>query len=144
MVTHDTIELLKECDSGVKMGLRTIEELKDRVDDENLKTILSNSRQIHAEIETEIGGLLREYGLEEQEPPMMATSMSWLKTNMKMSMNASDSTASDLITDGCNMGIKSLQKYLNTYERADEKAKSIAKKIIATEEKLQEDMRQYL
>ena len=74
----------------------------------------------------------------------MAKSMSWIKTNMKLVMNESDETIADLITDGCNMGIKSLNKYLNQYKAADEKTKDIAKRLINLEEKLAIDIRCYL
>ncbi len=144
MITHDTIELLKECDAGIKMGIHAIDDVKDRIEDPKLKDILKNSRKEHVEIEMEIGTMLREHGEPEKEPSMMASGMSWLKTNMKMSMNASDNTASDLITDGCNMGVKSLQKYINKYEKADEKAKNMANRIIQIEEKLSEDLKGYL
>jgi len=70
--------------------------------------------------------------------------MSWLKTNVMMSMDESDATVADLITDGCNMGVKSLNKYLNQYKAADEKAKDITKKLINMEEKLAVDLREYL
>ena len=58
----------------------------------------------------------------------MAKGMSWIKTNVKLSVNESDNAVADLITDGCNMGIKTLNKYLNQYEAADEKSKNLAKK----------------
>ena len=59
-------------------------------------------------------------------------------------MNYSDSTIADLMTDGCNMGVKSLNKYLNQYEAADEVSKDIAKRLINLEEKLAVDIRQFL
>ena len=74
----------------------------------------------------------------------MAKSMSWLKTNVKLSIDGSDETVADLITDGCNMGVKSLNRYLNEYEAADQTAKEITKKLIRMEEKLAIDIRQYL
>ena len=70
--------------------------------------------------------------------------MSWLKTNMKLAMDDSDKTVACLMTDGCNMGVKSLNKYLNEFKAADEKSKDIAKKLINLEQKLSEDIRQYL
>lgn len=45
------------------------------------------------------------------------------KTNVKLVMNESDQTIADLMTDGCNMGVKSLNKYLNQYKAANEKVK---------------------
>lgn len=70
----------------------------------------------------------------------MAKGMSWMKTNVKLVMNESDKTIADLMTDGCNMGVK----YLNQYEAADEKTKDIAKRLIHLEEKLALDIRRYL
>ena len=49
-----------------------------------------------------------------------------------------------LFRSGCNMGIKTLNRYLNQYEAADEKSKDIAKRLIKLEEKLVEEIRQFL
>ena len=48
------------------------------------------------------------------------------------------------MTDGCNMGVKSLNRYLNQYEAADEVSKDIAKRLINTEQQLTLEIRQYL
>ena len=74
----------------------------------------------------------------------MAKGMSWMKTNVKLVMNESDHTIADLMTDGCNMGVKSLHKYLNQYRAADEKSKDITKRLINIEEKLTLDIREFL
>ena len=60
------------------------------------------------------------------------------------SVNDSDNTIADLITDGCNMGVKSLSRYLNQYQAADEETKDIAKKLIKQEEELSIHMRPFL
>ena len=74
----------------------------------------------------------------------MAKGMSWLKTNVKLGLSDSDSTVADLMTDGCNMGVKSLNRYLNQYKAADEVSKDITKRLINLEEQLTIDMRGYL
>ena len=61
-----------------------------------------------------------------------------------MEMNDSDQTVADLMTDGCNMGVKSLNRYLNQYEAADETSKDIAKRLIRLEEQLAVDIRKFL
>ena len=63
---------------------------------------------------------------------------------MKLSMEDTDATIADLMTDGCNMGVKSLNRYLNQYKAADEVSKDMAKRLINLEEKLAVDIRQYL
>ena len=59
-------------------------------------------------------------------------------------MKPSDQTIADLMTDGCNMGVKSLHKYLNEYKAADDESKAIAKKLVNLEQELAVDIRSYL
>ena len=66
-----------------------------------------------------------------------------MKTNVKLAAEPTDNTVAELMTDGCNMGIKSLSRYLNQYEAADEKSKNIAKKLVQLEADLVSDMRGY-
>lgn len=144
MVEQDTIKLLRECDAGVKMGVSSIDDVLGYVHDEKLKKTLNESRSDHEKLRSELQGLLRDYHDEGKEPNPMAKGMSWVKTNAMLLMNESDATIADLMTDGCNMGVKSLNRYLNQYEAADEKTKNIAKSLIHLEEDLATSLRQYL
>ena len=143
-MANDTIELLKECNSGIKMGVVTIDEVIDKVSDDNFKALLSDSKKEHQKLGSETHELLNQYDEAGKEPNPMAKGMSWFKTNIMTSINDDDNTVADLVTDGCNMGVKSLNKYLNKYESADENAKDIAKRLINIEERLTCDIRQYL
>ncbi|MDD6084276.1 MAG: hypothetical protein PUB89_15820 [Oscillospiraceae bacterium] len=144
MIEHDTIRLLRECDAGIKMGISSIEEVIEYTGDKNLRERLQRSVSEHEEIKKDLQNLLDIYHDEGKEPNVMAKGMSWIKTNVKLAINESDNVIADLITDGCDMGVKSLSKYLNQYEGADEKSKDLAKKLIKVEEKLGNDMREYL
>lgn len=144
MVNNDTIELLKECNAGVKMGVSSIDDVLPSVKNTVLKQKLVVCKDEHEKLGNETRNLLNQYDDSGKEPNAFAKSMSWMKTNMKLSMDESDETISDLITDGCNMGVKSLNKYLNEYKAADEKAKDITKRLINLEEQLAVDIRQYL
>ncbi len=144
MIEQDTIRLLRECDAGVKMGVSSIDDVLDYVHSEKLQKLLQKCRNEHEELNTEIQQLLGKYEDEGKDPNPIAKSMSWMKTNMKLVMNESDGTISDLMTDGCNMGVKSLNKYLNQYKAADEVSKDIAKRLINLEEKLAVDIREFL
>lgn len=144
MVEQDTIKLLRECDAGVKMGITSIDDVLDDVKDERFKKLLSDCKEENEKLDAEIHDILTEYEDDGKEPAIMAKSMSWIKTNVMMAMDASDQTIADLMTDGCNMGVKSLNKYLNKYKAADEESKDITKRLINIEEKLLVDIRQYL
>lgn len=144
MVEQDTIRLLRECDAGVKMGTASIDEVIEYVDSDALRKYLSNCKIEHEKLNVEIQELLNKYQDEGKDPSPVAKGMSWMKTNMMLKMKESDNTIADLITDGCNMGVKSLNRYLNQYEAADEVSKDIAKRLINLEEELVIDIRPFL
>ncbi len=144
MENQDTIYLLKECDAGSKMAVASIDDVMDKIHDTTMKAIMEKSKRHHEKLGNTIHALLNEYGAEDKEPNPMAKSMSWLKTNMKISMDDSDHTIADLMTDGCNMGIKSLYKYRNQYPAANDKVAGLCVDLIEIEESLRRDLRDYL
>lgn len=144
MIEQDTIKLLRECDAGIKMGVDSINDVLDYVHDRDLKQFLTNSMRDHNELDDELQELLDKYGDEGKAPNPVAKSMSWMKTAVKLKWDESDATIADLMTDGCNMGVKSLSRYLNQYAAADEVSKDICKRLIKLEEKLSIQMRDYL
>ena len=144
MIEQDTIKLLRECDAGVKMGIHSINEVLDGVQSEDFKNCLIQCRNEHEALSTEIQEQLDRFQDEGKNPNPVAKSMSWMKTNMKLAFKESDQKIADLMTDGCNMGVKSLSQYLNQYKAADEVSKDIAKRLISLEEKLAIDIRKFL
>ena len=144
MIENDTIKLLRECDAGVKMGVASIDDVWSHVRSDKLKKCLNQCKDEHEKLATEINSLLDKYHDDGKSPNPMAKGMSWLKTNMKLGMDDSDGTVADLMTDGCNMGVKSLNRYLNQYKAADEVSKDITKRLINLEEQLAVDIRGFL
>lgn len=144
MTSEDTIKLLRECNSGVQMGVYSMEEILDDVKQSDFKDILKKSIAAHKKLGDRTHKLLTEAGEETKEPNPIVKGMSWMKTNAKMMMDGSDNVCADLITDGCNMGIKSLYRYLNEYKNASEDSKKLTEDIIQEEESLRQDLRKYL
>ena len=144
MSENDTVKLLRECDAGVEMGISSIDDVIPFVKSYAFKQLFPVCKEEKEKLERDIRVLLRSKSDEGKDPSTMAKGMSWFKTNMKLAIDQSDSTVADLMTDGCNMGVKSLNKYLNEYKDADEIAKDIAKRLINLEERLAVDIRGYL
>lgn len=144
MIEKDTIKLLRECDSGVKMGVTSINDVLSYVKSDDLEKRLIQCRDEHEKLGNEMQQLLNRYHDEGKNPNPIVKSMGWIKTNVKLVMNDSDHVVADLITDGCNMGVKSLSKYLNQYKAADEVSKDITKRLIHLEASLATDLRAYL
>ena len=144
MIESDTIKLLRECDAGIKMGVKSIDDVLDRVYSKTFKELLMRCKDEHKKLDRELQELLDSYGDEGKNPSIIAEGMSKMKTGIMLTMKDTDETIADLMTDGCNMGVKSLSKYLNKYAAADEKSKDICKRLIKLEEKLAIDIRLFL
>lgn len=144
MIEHDTIELLRECDAGIQMGIGAIDGVKEHASDEAFKATLDRYQREYALLQNEIQGVLHEYHDEGKDPNPLAKAMAWLKTNIEMAVKESDETIADLITEGCNMGIKSLSKYLNRYGAADERAQDFARRLVELQDRQLKELRPYL
>lgn len=140
----ETCELLKECTSGIKMAIDAIDEVLPNVKSPALKNKLITSKKEHKKLEEETENLLKQYREKGKEPGMMAKSMAWMKTNLQMSVNPGDDTIANLMSTGCDMGVRTLHKALNDNSEASEGAKALVKKVIKAEEALGKEMEEYL
>ena len=110
MIEQDTIKLLRECAAGIKMGVASIDDVLPHVQNKKLFQILVECKRRHEALKEELQERLDRFGDEGKNPNPIAKSMSWMKTNLKMNLEESDATIADLMTDGCNMGVKSLSR----------------------------------
>ena len=143
MVHQDTIRLLRECDAGAAMGVRALSEVLPHAGD-SLRALLNNHKAEHEQIVRDIRTALDRFGDDGKSPNPVAQKMAQIKIDATMTLRETDAAIASLMTDGANMGIKSLSKYLNQYAAADENAKSVCKHLIAAEENLERGMRAYL
>lgn len=144
MIEQDTVKLLRECDAGARMGVSSIDDVAGHAKSEDLSRLLRDSKEEHEKISGEIQSHLDRFHDEGKSPSPIGEKMAGWMTGVKLAMNETDHTIADLMTDGCNMGVKSLSRYLNQYAAADEASKDIAKRLIGLEEQLAKDMRQFL
>ena len=142
--TKDTVALLKECDAGSKMAVKSIRQVLDDTSSEELNALLSQSVQDHEALGNKLHEMLNELGEQAEEPPMMGKVGSWMMTGFKMMVDNSDHQIASLIIDGCNMGIKSLVEYRNQYKDASGKAVELCEKLIGIEEELSDKLRKFL
>ncbi len=99
-------------------------QVADKISDDQFRSVLEKSRNTHENLKDKIQSLLQKYGQGKRRAESLLSGMSYLSTNLKIALDAEDTTIADLLTDGCDMGIKSLRKYLNEYERAGDEIKA--------------------
>ncbi len=140
----DTTNLLKECNAGIKMAVKSLSEVEPKISDPHMLEEIKKSREAHEKLGNKTHEMLNRYGVEDKEPNPVAEMMSWMKINIGVLMNSTDAEISKLMTEGCSMGIQSINKYLNQYENADTDVKNLVDDIVKEEDNLIKKLRQYL
>ena len=143
-MNSDTINLLMECNAGIKMGESAIKQLLPHAKDKELRHALEVTKNTHAALGDETHAMLQSGGHTPKSGHPIAKAMSSMKICATLMVKESDKSIAGLMTDGCDMGIKSLSGYLNKYKNASDEAKTIAKRLIASEEFLEGKLRSYL
>ena len=143
-VSKDTIELLKECDAGCKMAIDSMEQISRYVTNDQLQTIIQKYNNDHIKMEEDIRRTLNTYGEEGQQPSPVAKASSWIQSEVKLMLKGDTKQAASLLTDGCNMGVKTLCEYKNSYKAADEKSVSMCEKLCDIETRMAKDLQGFL
>ncbi len=143
MPNNDTIKLLN-VNAGIKMGVQGINEVIDETENKQLLDVLNKYLQDHKKLGDKTDEYLNRFHDSDKEPNPIATAMSWVKINFKMLQGNKDEQIADVMTDGCNMGIKSIARYLNKYPTALPEIKELVADIIELEENFALDLRRFL
>lgn len=140
----DTKKLLKECNSGCKSATNSMEQVMEFIKDNNLKELIEKYNKAHIRIGDECHQMLNKINEEEKDPQTVAKTMAWFSTELKLIINDDISKIADILIDGCNMGIKSLSKYLNKYKEASSDSIGLTHKLIKIEQDMMNDLLMYL
>lgn len=142
--SEDTIKLLRECNAGCKSATNSMEQVQPSIKNESLRQLIDKYNEAHIQIGDKCHHILNEYGEEEKDPKTMAKAFSWLSTEVKLMKDDSAHEIADLMIDGCNMGIKSVSRYLNQYTNASDESIHLAKDIVKIEQEFMNGLLEYL
>ncbi len=140
----DTVSLLKEINSGCKMAIDSIDQIKEFTKGDELKRLIDEYRDEHVGLKERSAKMLESAEEECEKPNVMASAFSWFSTEMKMTMNNEDSQVAKIMMDGCNMGIQSIGEYVNKYATASKEAQDLARELIRSEEEFSKKMEKFL
>lgn len=143
-MNKDSVKLLKECNSGCKMAMNSIDQIQEYVEDENLQKDLDHYKDLHAELKVKSEKMLAEAGEEGEKPTMMASAFSWLTTEVKMGLKKDDTQVAKIMMNGCNMGIQSIGENRSKFSEASKEAADLAGDLIHLEEDFSKSMAKYL
>lgn len=138
------MELLQYVHKTAAMGLKGLEDVEDRIQDESLRRAVRQQEAEYREISKQSGALLRARGQEPEDPGVMARVSSEIMSTAKTFPEASSSKIAEMVIQGNTMGITKGTKHLNDYAGNDGKVKALAQRLIATEQDNVEQMKQFL
>jgi len=144
MNQQDTIQLLNQCHAGAQMAVSSLNDVLPSVEDPDLRSRLYASLEDHNRLAGQAVSQLQQLHQPEKTASTMARSMSWLKTNIRLAVSPGDHSVADLVTDGCNMGVKTLRKSCNRFTGAGQAAKDLAADLMAKEAGLVQALEPYL
>lgn len=143
-MSEHTKKLLRECNSGCKMAINSMDQVLKYVENPKLEELIVKYKKKHEDLESRAAVLLDKIGEPGQEPGVMASAFSWTTTEMKMAMNDSRTEIAKIMMDGCNMGIQSIGEYLHKYDDAEEETRHLAKDLIKAEEAFLQELEMFL
>ncbi len=141
---QDSVRLLRECNSGVIMGIESIDRISKYVRNPEFRRCLIRCKHRHMNLGRDIKSQLKRLGVSCKQPHLATSLMARMEIRIKMLVSRSDKTAADLVTQGTNMGILSISRYLNQYPMAAEEIKEISNALIQSEQQLVEEIRVFL
>lgn len=143
-MNSDTIALLKECDAGCKMAADSLLQVRSYAEDGRLIAIIDKYLKRHRDFGNKCHRMLSQERETTQDPPKMASAFARISTDMKLMMEKDSHKIAEILIDGCNMGVKSVTENINKYNKADGESVSLARELVEVEQKLSQDLLQFL
>ncbi len=135
-MNQDTVELLSEINSGCKMAIDSIQQVGKYVDDKKLTDIIKKYNDEHIQMEDTTHRILNSAGVADKEPGAVAKAFATMQANIKLMIKDDIHQAASILTDGCNMGIKSLSEFKNRYTDADKTSVDLCQKLCDIETRM--------
>lgn len=144
-MNKENIDALDEVNKGACMGMDAVDFLLDKVKDNDLENLLKDSYKEYEEISEEATDLYDEYNEDDEphETNIMTKAMTWYGVEMKTFNDKSNSKIAEIMLQGVNMGIIEGRKLLNN-KNIDKDVNKLISKFVNMQEKLVEDLKNYL
>jgi hypothetical protein len=140
----DNIELLESVYQNSEMGAHAVRQLLDRTEDDDFRGHLHTQLEEYRAINDEARELLHERGEEAKDLNPLAQATSRFTIGAKTMMDSSTSHMAEMMMQGSTMGIVDATKNLKRYSRAEKPVRSLAEKLLRTEESNVEHIKGFL
>lgn len=138
------MELLQYVHETAEMGKLGLRDILGQIQDAELKNAVQAQMDEYKIIAGQSAELLRRKGETPKDPSLMARISSEVMAAVQTLADPSDSKIAELVIKGNNMGITKGLKHLHDYEGSDHQIRTLAEKLLATEQSNAEQMKPFL
>ena len=136
--------ILNQVNQGIKMGMDSISNVSEKVQDSRFKDELLFQYDKYNEILNEVNDELTNYDDFPKELNPMQKAMGWMGVEMNTLTDKSNSKIAELMIQGTNMGIIEGVKLLNHNPDTEKSIKDILNKFIDFQQNNVEQLKKYL
>lgn len=136
--------ILNEINKGIKMGMDSISNISEKVQDDEFKKDLKYQYDEYNSILNRVGNELTKYDDFPKELNPMQKTMGWISINFNTMDDKSNSKIAEMMIQGTNMGIIKGRKLLNQNPNTDENVKNILSEFVKFQENTVEQLKKYL
>jgi len=137
-------EFLNYIYQNSQMGIDTINQLNDIVEDPDFSHQLSNQLGEYQQINSEAISSLHSTGEEEQNIGKVAELSTYMSIGLKTMANRSPEHISEMMIEGSTKGVKEVTTKLKKYTEADDSTISLGQRLLKTEQNNIETLKHYL
>ena len=136
--------ILNELNKGIKMGMDSISNVSEKVQDDRFKQDLKYQYDEYNKILNEVNNELTNYDDFPKELNPMQKAMGWMGVELNTISDKSNSKIAEMMIQGTNMGIIEGVKLLNQNPEAATEVKNVLNEFIKFQENTIEQLKKYL
>ena len=136
--------ILNEINKGIKMGMDSISNVSEKVQDDNFKKDLKYQYDKYNDILNKVNTELTKYDDFPKDLNPMEKAMGWMSVEFNTMEDKSTSKIAEMMLQGTNMGIIKGTKLLNNNPDIDQNVKNILSEFVSFQEDTVEQLKKYL
>lgn len=141
---NDENYVLNELNKGIKMGMDSISNVAEKVQDDNFKQDLKYQYDKYNDILNNVNNQLSNYDDFPKELNPMQKAMGWMSVEMNTIIDKSNSKIAEMMLQGTNMGIIEGIKLKNEFPDLNNSVESVLDEFIKFQQDNVEQLKKYL
>ena len=127
---NDTVQLLQDVVRNARTGKDAVEQLMNKAQGDSMRRELEKEKETYQQTQRESERALVDAGGRAEPVGPLAKAGMWMGLEMETATDRSDAHIAEIVIQGATMGVIEMTKALNTYDTADDRARSLASQFV--------------